>query len=36
MEWEGRGTHIIKKFAPGFLDKMFYKVMAKEPDSPLK
>ncbi len=36
MEWEGRGTHIIKKFAPGFLDRMFYKVMAKEPDSPLK
>lgn len=36
MEWEGRGTHIIKKFAPGFLDKMFYKVMAREPDSPLK
>ena len=36
MEWEGRGTHLIKKFAPGFLDRMFYKVMAKEPDSPLK
>lgn len=36
MEWEGRGTHFIKKFAPGFLDKMFYKVMAAEPDSPLK
>ncbi len=35
MEWEGRGTHFIKKIAPGFLDKMFYKVMAKEPDSPL-
>jgi NAD(P)-dependent dehydrogenase (short-subunit alcohol dehydrogenase family) len=35
MEWEGRATHIIKKFAPGFLDRMFYKVMAKEPDSPL-
>ncbi len=36
MEWEGRGTHIIKKLAPGFLDRMFYKVMAREPDSPLK
>ena len=36
MEWEGRGTHLIKKFAPGFLDRMFYKVMAEEPDSPLK
>lgn len=36
MEWEGRGTHIVKKFAPGFLDRMFYKVMAAEPDSPLR
>jgi len=36
MEWEGRATHLIKKFAPGFLDRMFYKVMAKEPDSPLQ
>ena len=35
-EIEGRATHFVKKFAPGFLDKMFYKVMAKEPDSPLK
>jgi NAD(P)-dependent dehydrogenase (short-subunit alcohol dehydrogenase family) len=36
MEWEGRGTHFIKKFAPAFLDRMFYMVMAREPDSPLK
>ena len=36
MEWEGRATHFIKKFAPRFLDRMFYKVMAAEPDSPLK
>lgn len=36
MEWEGRGTHIIKKLSPRFLDRMFYKVMAKEPDSPFK
>jgi short-subunit dehydrogenase len=36
MEWEGRATHFIKKFAPAFLDRMFYKVMAKEPNSPLQ
>lgn len=36
MEAEGRATHIIKKFAPRFLDRMFYMVMAREPDSPLK
>ena len=36
MEAEGRATHFVKKFAPGFLDKMFYMVMSKEPDSPLK
>ncbi len=36
MEWEGRATHFLKKFCPGFVDKLFYKVMAQEPDSPLK
>lgn len=36
MENEGRATHFIKKFAPGFLDRMFYLVMSREPDSPLK
>jgi NAD(P)-dependent dehydrogenase (short-subunit alcohol dehydrogenase family) len=36
MEWEGRGTHIIKKFSPGFLDRMFYKIMSREPNSPLQ
>lgn len=36
MEIEGRATHFVKKFAPGFLDKMFYLVMSKEPDSPFK
>lgn len=36
MEWEGRATHFLKKFVPGFVDRMFYAVMAKEPDSPLK
>lgn len=36
MEIEGRATHFVKKFAPAFLDKMFYLVMSKEPDSPFK
>lgn len=36
MESEGRATHFLKKFAPGLVDKLFYWVMAKEPDSPLK
>lgn len=36
MEAEGRATHFVKKFAPAFLDRMFYLVMSKEPDSPLK
>ena len=34
MENEGRATHFVKKFAPGFLDRMFYLVMSREPDSP--
>ena len=36
MEFQGRATHFVKKFAPGFLDRMFYLVMSREPDSPLK
>lgn len=36
MEIEGRATHFVKKFAPAFLDRMFYLVMSKEPDSPFK
>lgn len=36
MEFEGRATHFIKKFSPRFLDVMFYKVMAREPDSPFR
>lgn len=36
MEWEGRGTHLLKKFCPALVDRLFYAVMAKEPDSPLK
>lgn len=36
MEFQGRATNLIKKFAPSLLDKLFYKHMAQEPDSPLK
>ena len=36
MEAEGRATHFVKKFAPAFLDRMFYMVMAREPDSQLR
>lgn len=36
MEWEGRATHFLKKFVPSLVDRLFYAVMAKEPDSPLK
>ena len=36
MEWEGRGTHLLKKFFPALVDRLFYAVMANEPDSPLK
>lgn len=36
MEWEGRGTHLLKKFFPALVDRLFYAVMAQEPDSPLK
>ena len=36
MEWEGRATHFMKKLFPGLVDRLFYAVMAKEPDSPLK
>ena len=36
MEWEGRATHFVKRFFPGLVDRLFYAVMAKEPDSPLK
>ena len=36
MEAEGRATHFVKKFAPAFLDRMFYRVMAREPASPLR
>ena len=36
MEAEGRATHFVKKFAPALLDKIFYWVMSKEPNSPFK
>lgn len=36
MEWEGRSTHLLKKFFPALVDKLFYAVMSREPDSPLK
>ncbi|MBO5984777.1 MAG: SDR family oxidoreductase [Rikenellaceae bacterium] len=36
MEAEGRATHFVKKFAPALVDKIFYWVMSKEPDSPFK
>lgn len=36
MDFDGRAATFIKKFAPAFLDRMFYNHMAKEPDSPFK
>ena len=36
MEWEGRLTHLVKKFFPGLVDRLFYMVMKREPESPLK
>ena len=36
MEFDGRATTFIKKFAPALLDRLFYNHMAKEPDSPFK
>lgn len=36
MEWEGRLTHFVKKFFPGLVDRLFYMVMAREPDAPIK
>ena len=36
MTTVGKSAVLIKKFFPAFLDKMFYKAMAKEPNSPLK
>ena len=36
MEAEGRATHFVKKFAPGLLDRIFYWVMSREPNSPIR
>jgi short-subunit dehydrogenase len=36
MTSEGKATILLKKIAPAFLDKITYRVMAKEPDSPFK
>lgn len=36
MGKEGRLTNFVKKFAPSLLDKIFYWVMSKEPNSPFK
>lgn len=36
MDRKGRATHFIKKFMPALLDRVFYWVMSREPNSPLK
>jgi NADP-dependent 3-hydroxy acid dehydrogenase YdfG len=36
MDFNGRATVFIKKFAPRLLDILYYNHMAKEPNSPLK
>ena len=32
----GKGSAIMQKWYPSYLDKLFYKVLAKEPDSPFE
>jgi short-subunit dehydrogenase len=36
MTNQGKLTVFLNKIAPGFMDKVIYKTMAKEPDSPFK
>lgn len=36
MDFDGKATRILKFFAPGLLDRLYYNHMAKEPDSPFK
>lgn len=36
MDFQGRASYFIKKFAPKILDKLFYSYMEKESNSPLK
>lgn len=36
MTSEGKASILLRKFAPALLDRITYRVMAKEPDSPFK
>ncbi len=36
MDFDGKATKVLKLFAPHLLDKLFFRAMAKEPNSPLK
>lgn len=36
MDFDGKATRILKFWAPGLLDRLYYNHMAKEPNSPLK
>lgn len=36
MDFDGWATNVLRLFAPGLLDRLYYGHMAKEPDSPLK
>jgi short-subunit dehydrogenase len=36
MESEGRLTHLLKKFSPALVDRLFYWAMSREPNTPLK
>ncbi len=36
LTFEGKATVFLNKFVPDFLDKLVYRKMAKEPDSPFK
>ena len=35
MDAEGRFTHLLKKFSPALVDRLFYWVMARESNSPI-
>ena len=36
MESEGRLTHLLKKFSPALVDRLFYWAMSREPNSPIR
>lgn len=36
MDFDGKATRILKFWAPGLLDRLYYRHMAKEPDSPFR